>query len=279
MHALARTALSSVVLLSTSAGIPSAQTSDSLRAKYLLPRPASVSPSILMRGVPGITVQSPSGFGAEAGDIFAVVGYQHRVQYRTQPDGAIAAGLGFGNATKYLGLETVFTSYGTIRSGVGKHLAFSFKIQRLVSDNLGIAAGWDNVIHSTGTDAVSSAFAVGTRIFAVRDDPAKPFSEVAVTAGVGSGHFQRESRVLAEKQGMGAFGSVSLRIARPASVTADWSGQNLSMALSLVPFARIPLVLTPGVVDITRSSGDGARFILGVGSGVRIRRLRGLLGG
>jgi hypothetical protein len=226
-----------------------------------------------------VTVQSPSGFGAEAGDIFAAVGYQHRVQYRTQADGVVDAGLGFGNPRKYFGLEADVASYGTIRSGFGNHLALSFKIHRQVADNLGIAAGWENVVHSSGTDAVSSVYVAGTRILSLRHNPAEPFSELAVTAGLGSGHFQRESRVLAEKEGIGAFAGVSLRVARPVSVIADWSGQNLGLAVSLVPFPRVPLVITPGVVDITRSSGDGARFVIVASSGINVRRLRGFLGG
>ncbi|MBO1349159.1 MAG: hypothetical protein EBE86_018005 [Hormoscilla sp. GUM202] len=48
---------------------------------------------------------------------------------------------------------------------------------------------------------------------------------------------------------------------------AEWTGQDLTVGISVVPFQNLPLVITPAVTDITGNAGDGSRFILGIGYG------------
>ncbi len=273
-----RIAILFAVTLVTSASIAAAQAPDSLRSKYLLPQPVAVSSATYYRAVPAITVLSPSGYGAEAGEVFGGMGFQARTRYTHQVDGAVAVGFGMGDATRSLGLETDLISYGTIRSGFARHVAVSFKVSRMLFEHAGIAAGIDNAVHSSGIDGSTSIYLAGSNAVYFRQDPAAPFSKLTVTVGAGSGRFHSERTYTDTRNGVGVFGSFALRVTRPVSAIADWSGQNLTLALSLVPFARFPLVITPGFTDITRNSGDGARFIVGAGSGVRIRQLQKLLG-
>lgn len=274
-----RIAISLVVALVTGASMAAAQDPDSLRNKYLLPKPDSASYPTFYRAVPAITVLSPSGYGAEAGEVFGGMGFQARTRYTHQVDGAVAVGFGIGNASRNVGFETDLISYGTIRSGFMRHVAVSFKLSRLLSRSAGIAAGFENAFHSSGIDGDRSIFFAASNVFTLRHDRAAPFSEMTVTAGAGSGRFHSERTYTDHRNGIGGFGSLSFRVTRPVSAIADWSGQNLTLALSLAPFAHFPLVITPGVTDITRNSGDGARFIVGAGSGIRIRQLERLLGG
>jgi hypothetical protein len=251
---------------------------DSLRARYMLPRPAvqSTSPT-LTRGIPGITVQSPTGFTAEAGDVFVGVGFQQRPRYVHQPDAALVAGFGIGSA-ETVALETAVTSYSTVRSGFAKHVAVSFAASRLVTDNTGIALGWESAIHSAGTDGESSVYGAVSKVFSLRNDLKTPFSEMAVTAGLGSGRFRNGADVR-DDNGLGGFGSMSVVVIPNVSAIADWSGQNLNLAVSFAPFARFPLVITPAITDITHNAGDGRRFIVGAGVDMNLPKLRGLLGG
>jgi len=59
--------------------------------------------------------------------------------------------------------------------------------------------------------------------------------------------------------------SVGVRVLSPLSLIADWTGQDLMLGASIVPFVRLPLFIAPAFADVTGSAGDGARFVLGVG--------------
>ena len=61
---------------------------------------------------------------------------------------------------------------------------------------------------------------------------------------------------------------MGLQVIPLASVIADWTGQDLFLGASIVPFRRIPLFIVPGVADVTGKAGNGARFVLGVGYGI-----------
>jgi hypothetical protein len=52
----------------------------------------------------------------------------------------------------------------------------------------------------------------------------------------------------------------------PISFVTEWTGQDLAMGLSIVPFKNFPLTITPAFRDIT-GAGEGARFVLGTGIG------------
>jgi hypothetical protein len=80
---------------------------------------------------------------------------------------------------------------------------------------------------------------------------------------VGTGRFRTEHQILNSHDTVNPFGGFSLRLAQPASLLADWTGQDLDAGLSVVPFRRVPLVITPGVADLTTTP----RFIVGVGYG------------
>lgn len=72
--------------------------------------------------------------------------------------------------------------------------------------------------------------------------------------------FQKSTGII----GNWVFGNVALRVAKPASLVVEWTGQDLGVGVSVTPFANLPLVITPAVRDIT-GAGDGARFVIGTG--------------
>jgi hypothetical protein len=249
-----------------------AQNVDSVRASYILPPPPSVElDKAAYRSTPGSSTGTPTAYGAEFGDVFLDAGYQDRMRYtkglpwRQRCDGAVAAGLGLGNPRKSLGIELEYTSFSTVRSGFFHNSSFSFKVHRALPGNLAIALGWDDAIHSAGTDGGSSKYAVMTSFIRTRESDGSPFSSITLSAGVGNGRFQHEQAFYDDKHGVGAFGSVGVRVLSPVSLLADWTGQDLMLGASIVPFARIPLFITPSFADVTGSAGDGARFVLGVG--------------
>lgn len=214
---------------------------------------------------PGLSIAIPTGFGADNNTGFVSATYQNRTRFSNVSDGALGVGIGLGDARKSVGVELSYTaaSFGGSRDFGGG--GFNAKVHRQIADDLAVAAGWNGFVNVGGrNDFENSVYGTVTKIFRTRDDINSPFSRVAVTAGIGNGQFRSENAVAKGSDGVGVFGNVAVRVAQPVSLIAEWSGQDLGVGVSLVPFKNVPFVITPAVRDIT-GAGDGARFVLGTG--------------
>jgi len=225
--------------------------------------------TISNEGTPGNSITSPIAFGAKQGDVFAGFSYQERTRFGTLDDGVAAVGFGLGDPAKYAGLEVAVTSVSTIRRGFYEDGTVSLKLHRLLTKDIAIAAGIENLATWGNTDGGTSGYGVISKFFQLQDSPDKPFSSVLASVGVGGGRFRTESDVINGKDNVNVFGSIGVRVFRPISFIADWSGQDLGLGLSIAPFRHIPLTITPAVVDVTNNAGDGARFSIGVGYGLK----------
>ena len=247
------------------------ESDEALRQELLIPPlPVTLTPSTLGAAAsPGSSSGSPTAFGADFGSFFMGASFQERTRFTDTSDGSISAGFGLGNARKSVGLEVAVSVLDLSTRG-GDNAAFdrgsfSFKLHRVLPNNFAVAIGYENGIVWGFTDAGSSVYGVASKIFALQDSASKPFSSLTVSAGIGSGRFRSEDDFNDDENTVNVFGSVGLRVVEQVSAIADWTGQDLTLGASFVPFRNIPIVVTPAVSDITGSAGDGARFILGVG--------------
>jgi hypothetical protein len=218
------------------------------------------------RASPALSIMIPTAFGADNNTGFITGTYQERTRYSGGvDDGAIGVGIGLGNAQNAVGVELSYAlaSFGTSRDfGSG---GFNVKVHRRLPGDFAIAAGWNGFLNlGDDNDFEDSLYGVVSKVIRTREDIDKPFSRIALTAGVGNGMFRSEDAVADDDDTIGVFGNVAVRVARPVSFIAEWSGQDLGLGLSVAPFENIPLVITPAVRDIT-GAGDGARFVLGTG--------------
>jgi hypothetical protein len=124
---------------------------------------------------------------------------------------------------------------------------------------------------SVTRDSGENAYAVGSRWLQLRSDPEAPFGVGMVSLGVGSGRFQTEERFAERAGGVGVFGSVGVRVARPVSLIAEWTGQDLMLAASLTPLREQRVAITAGFAEVTGTAGDGARLVLGGSLGYDFR--------
>lgn len=214
---------------------------------------------------PALSIYIPTGFGADNNTGFIGATFQERTRYSNVSDGGAVIGVGLGDAQKAVGVELSYTaaSFGGSRDFGGG--GFNAKVHRQIGDGLAVAAGWNGFANLGGrNDFENSIYGVVSKVFRTREDINSLFSRVAVTAGVGNGQFRTEDAVAEDDGGVGVFGNVAVRVARPVSLIAEWSGQDLGVGLSVAPFKNIPLVITPAVRDIV-GAGDGPRFVLGTG--------------
>jgi len=56
---------------------------------------------------------------------------------------------------------------------------------------------------------------------------------------------------------------------------ANWTGQDLSLGLSITPIPKLPIVITPALMDVTGRAGDGTRFSASAAIVYDFRRSRG----
>lgn len=214
---------------------------------------------------PALSIVIPTGFGADNNTGFISATFQERTRFGDVSDGGLGIGIGLGDARKAVGVELSYTaaSFGGSRDfGAG---GFNVKVHRQLGNDWAVAAGWNGAINIGGpNDFEDSLYGTVTKVLKTREDINTPFSRVAVTAGVGTGQFQSASAIAEDKDGVNVFGNVALRVAKPVSVIAEWSGQDLGVGVSIAPFKNIPLVITPAVRDIV-GAGDGPRFVLGTG--------------
>lgn len=214
---------------------------------------------------PGITMLTPSAYGKSWGRASVGVGLQSRARFTDTADGALGVGFGLGDAKKSVGLDI---NIGIVDISSFEDGSISWKLHRQLPEDFAVAVGVKNFVTFGNTDGGTSGYGVITKMFRLQDSEQKPFSRLYVSAGVGGGQFRSESDVRNQIDSVGVFGSAALRIAQPVSAIVEWSGQDLGLGVSVAPFKNIPLVITPGISDITGNAGDGTRFILGIGYSV-----------
>ncbi|HHP7231174.1 MAG TPA: hypothetical protein ACFCUY_09975, partial [Xenococcaceae cyanobacterium] len=212
---------------------------------------------------PSVTIINPSGYGAAWGNVGFGVGFQERVRFRDQADGVFGLGFGLGNPQKNIGVQigiSLVDVSSPFRDG-----AVSFKLHRRLPEDFSIALGTQGGITWGNTDAGSSIYGVVTKRFALKSDRTRPLSEMYVSLGVGGGQFRSEFDIDNEVESVGVFGSFAVRVIEPISIITEWSGQDLTIGTSIVPFKNLPIVIVPAITDVTGEAGDGARFIFGAG--------------
>ncbi len=238
-----------------------------LRQQYRLPEPPVVE---LLRRIfgGGSSISTPTAFGAQTGDVFFGGTYQERARFTDRDDGAFTLGFGVGDAQKLVALEAAATSYSTFRSGFWENGGISFKLHRLLPNDLAVAVGVENAITWGDTDGGQSVYGVVSKVFPLRENTSEPLSRVTASIGIGGGRFRTEENIDDKDGDPNVFGSIGVKVAEPINLIAEWTGQDLNLGASITPFRGVPFVITPAAADVTGTAGDGTRFILGVGYGV-----------
>jgi hypothetical protein len=265
-------------LLSAAALMPDAALAQT-KEQLLLPMPTELPAQggRFGRGTPGSSAASPLAFGPNFRDVFVGAGYQASGRYGAGDDGSASVGFGLGNSKDAIGLEVVVTSLSTVRSGFMDRMVAGLKAHKLLPGNTAIGVGVEGLkVNGDDFETTESVYGVISKVAVLRNggDPNTPFSSATLSAGLGNGRFCAENGnagpgVGAEDCAVNVFASVGLRANQWAGLIADWTGQDLNLGLSLAPFPKFPLVVTPVLADVTGTAGDGVRFTVGAGFGLR----------
>ncbi len=253
--------------------LPSAHL-DSLRKEYRV-APAPVQPVIVASflSAPGSSLGSPSPQGVGSGDYFTGAGYQERTRFTSRADGGVGVGTGFGDPAAGVALEVAVSSYSSIRHSFASIGGISFKLHHRDSQRMLLyALGVENAIPWGLTDGGTSLYATTGKVFVLRPDENAPFGVLTASLGIGTGRFRTQNAVLTHRHTIGIFGGAGLRIVQAVAVAADWTGQDLDAGFTLTPFRNRGIVASVGYADLTRTAGNGPRFIMSVGYGFNAHR-------
>lgn len=211
---------------------------------------------------PAFSIYIPVGFGLDGWSLWGSGGFQAGVREDTGSVGGGGGGVGLGDAKKYVGLELGYTFVDGDSFGLG---GFSGKLHRRIGNDAAIAFGWNGFANLGGrNDFEQSIYGVGTYVFRFAESLDSAFSRLALTVGVGNGQFRSNLDRDEFRNGTNVFGNMALRVIRPVSLIAEWTGQDLAVGLSIAPFKNFPFVITPAVRDVT-GSGYAPRFVIGAG--------------
>ena len=221
-----------------------AQGIDALRAKFMLPVPdigLGTEQGRFPRGAPGTSSGSPIAFGANWNDAFVGFGVQSPVRYSAagDADGSASVGFGLGNSSNAVGLEVAVNALSSIRSGVGNRVGVGLKAHKLLGDNWGIALGVQGVQLNANADDRNSIYGVVTKAFSLEGTALSQFKGLTWSGGIGTEAFQMAGDLNTGKHGVGIFTSAALRVNDASSVILDWSGQDLNLGVSFVPYAPL----------------------------------------
>ncbi|MGH8480892.1 MAG: hypothetical protein ACRES8_00345, partial [Nevskiaceae bacterium] len=165
-------------------------------------------------------------------------------------DGSALAGFGLGDPTRFIALEAAI-SVISLTDQLGDSGNWAFKAHRSFSNRSALAIG----VEDTGgwgdaSKTHSSTYVAYTRVMDL--EPATPKRPLTLALNVGLGN----ERFAAPADTVGVFGSVALSWHRQSTVIADFNGRELGVAVSGVPFYRIPQVVTVGFNNLTERYDD-----------------------
>ena len=241
-----------------------------LRGRYRIALPESLTMATRIRGFPGSTINTPTGFGPGWGQFYGGVSFQERIRYADARDGVMTFGFGLGNPYRTVGVDVAVNVLDTY-SEFARDRSLSLRLHRRLPARTSVAVGWENIWHTDGTDGGSSRYAVVSKALGLRDNLESPLGSVVFSLGVGDDRFLSEEKFARGEWGVNPFGAVAVRVLPQASAIANWTGQDLSLGVSIAPIRRWPLVITPAVMDVTGNAGDGARFSISAGLGYNFR--------
>ncbi|HEY9616678.1 MAG TPA: hypothetical protein V6C64_07555 [Microcoleaceae cyanobacterium] len=231
------------------------------------PRPEPIQPLVVpepygLEASPALSIYIPVGYGADKMTAFISGSYQSDVREDDFDAGTFGVGIGLGDADKYAGLELSYAFASDMDFGKG---GFNAKLHKRFPGDLAVAVGWNGFLNIGRNDFEQSIYGVATKIFRLKDSIDEPFSRIAVTAGVGDNQFRSVGAIRAGENNVNVFGNVAVRIIRPVSFIAEWTGTDLALGVSIAPFKNIPFVITPAVRDLVSVDNYDPRFVLGAG--------------
>ena len=217
---------------------------------------------------PGMSLSAPAAFGANWGQAYFGIGGAARTATSSDVGGSAVAGVGLGNASKYVGVDANVSiiSVNPSDGGAANEGSVSMKMFRYIPEGQyamgSVAIGeadmlpWGDV--STTLDP--STYVAYSQYIQLPSN----FSFLA-TLGAGNGQFRNPSQLNGNASAQYAFfTSGAIQYKDLISAIVDYTAQNFSAGVSLVP-TKWPVSITLGMGNLNHGSGPNDYFMGSVG--------------
>ncbi|MES2218860.1 MAG: hypothetical protein V4501_10675 [Pseudomonadota bacterium] len=205
---------------------------------------------------PSSSVSTPIAYGLSWRTVVFGVTGQNGTQYTHRPFGQYAVGFGLGDPDKFVSLTTIATMGGL--DEVNRDGNVNFQLSRnLNSTGLAMAFGVENVA-PWGADKRNkmNTYCVVSRITTLQITKHFPV-HVVTSLGLGNSRFVHNYEVHQNEVGIfRPFGSIGIQILPQAAIMLDYVGLTYNAGISIVPFLRIPLVMSLTATDLTNRGGS-----------------------
>lgn len=216
-----------------------------------------VPPAIWM-GTPGTGSNVPTAWGGSLGDVGLSANFQERTRTTDTPDGSIGVTVGLGDPINFVGFDVGMTILDL--DPFGERGSFTFKLHRVLPEDFAVAVILENSLIWGYSDVDTSVAGIVSKMVRLKEHSSEPFSRLYLSGGIGNGRFRSEDDVIDDVGSVGVFGSATLKVVEPVHLFTEWTGQDLNMGVSILPFRDFLFLITLGASDITGSAGDGVRF-------------------
>lgn len=207
----------------------------------------------------------PSAFIAEWGNYYvatSMYGYDNG-ETGTSIDGWLGAGVGLGNARRFVAMEIDFNLESLSDTDNGGSLDVRFA-RHLLSTNsfaLQIGAGWLGIAsYGDWPKPGGSVYGVLTAAMPLRPNDPTFRQTLQVNLGGGDGRFERVDAV--ELLSSGVFASVGVELIPNLGLSVGWAGKGLNSSLSYVPLRGLPLYLGLSGTNLTNIDQTGRAVAL-----------------
>jgi hypothetical protein len=207
----------------------------------------------------------PSAFIAEWGNYYvatSMYGYDNG-ETGTSIDGWLGAGVGLGNARRFVAMEIDFNLESLSDTDNGGSLDVRFARQLLSTNSfaLQIGAGWLGIAsYGDWPKPGGSVYGVLTAAMPLRPNDPTFRQTLQVNLGGGDGRFERVDAV--ELLSSGVFASVGVELISNLGLSVGWAGKGLNSSLSYVPLRGLPLYLGLSGSNLTNIDQTGRAVAL-----------------
>ena len=221
-------------------------------------------PDTILVSTPSNTSNVPSAFGGRWGMLGFGMAYQSKTRLPERKELVSSAILlPVGDPYKTVGVDLAFVFYDI--GPIGKRGALDLKFHRALDDDSAIAFGIEQFAPWGGDTAGQSRYGVFSKVWRLRENASEPFSRMTTTFGLGDGRFRKSKDILSNRKAVNAFGAVGVNLHDQLSAFIEWTGQDVNVGASWIPFRKMPVIVTPVWADAGERDGNKSRFVVSVG--------------
>lgn len=216
----------------------------------------------------------PSAYKANWGDYFIGGSAGTPGKLRDgQPDGSVNMGIGFGDASRLIGIELDwnigstrnFNANGTFDIGANRILVNQSRLQVVVG-------GGVQGLYSYGNEGKPAVNGYGVVTVATPLRTPNPFFNqvLQISAGIGGNNFASLDANF-EGPSTGYFAALGMEITSNVGLSMGWSGRGANLNLSYTPLRDLPFTINVLAADVFNNSPFGTVGVLSVSWGDNFR--------